>query len=123
MKHHRVTFLALAIISSIVLLVPPPRAANAQGGALEKVQRLAQVLNLTPQQKSQLTPILEAEGPKVQSIVHDPNLPPKAKEKQLQVVYDQTDPLVKAILTETQYKMWKQIRKDELEKLKQSGGL
>jgi hypothetical protein len=122
MKHLTVTVSALAIVSSIVLLVAG-RAANAQNPALEKVQRLAQVLNLTPEQKSQLVPILEAEGPKIQSIVHDPNLSPKDKDKQLQAVYDQTDPLVKAILTETQYKMWKQIRKDELEKLKQGGGL
>jgi hypothetical protein len=87
------------------------------------LQHLSQVLNLTPQQKSQLAPILEAEAPKIQSITHDPNLPPKEKVKQLQAVHEQSDPLVKNILTPTQYKMWEQIRKDELEQIKHGGGM
>lgn len=83
---------------------------------------LSQVLGLTPQQKSQLAPIVEAETPKIEAIKQNPTLSPKEKLKQLQAVHSQTDPLVKNILNPNQYQMWQQIRKEELEKIK-SGGL
>ena len=118
MKKRVVPFAALAIVSSIALFA---MALAAQEPPLDKLQHLSQVLNLSPGQKSQLLPILQAEGPKIKGVMHDPNLPPKEKEKQLHAVYDQTDPLVKNILNPTQYKMWSQIRKDELEKIKKGG--
>ena len=85
---------------------------------MEKAQKVAQVLNLSPQQQSQLQPILEAEAPKVKAIVQDPNLSAKEKKKKLKAVHSQTDPLVKSILTPTQYGQWQTIRNDELEQLK-----
>ena len=88
----------------------------ATAGA-EKAHRLAQVLNLSPQQESQLAPILQAEEPEVQAIAHDPNLSPSEKKSRLKAVYSQTNPLVKSILTPTQYKQWQMIRKDELENM------
>jgi hypothetical protein len=83
----------------------------------ERAQGLAQVLNLSPQQESQLAPILKAEKPKVQAIMQDPNLSPSEKKSKLRHVHSQTDPLVKSILNPTQYKQWQTIRNDELENL------
>jgi hypothetical protein len=37
-------------------------------------------------------------------------------------IHDQADPQVKAILTPTQYGQWKEIRKQELEQIKEGGG-
>ena len=85
---------------------------------MEKAQKVAQILNLSPQQRSQLQPILEAEAPKVKAIVQDPNLSAKEKKKKLKTVQSQTDPLVQSILTPTQYGQWQTIRKDQLEQLK-----
>ena len=84
---------------------------------MEKAQKVAQVLNLSPQQQSQLQPILEAEAPKVKAILQDPNLSAKEKKKTLKTVHSQTDPLVKSILTPTQYDQWQTIRNDELEQV------
>jgi len=117
-------FLVLTFATSVLclsMLVSPSAIARAQEqpattGA-EKAQKLAQVLNLNPQQQSQLAPILQAEAPKVQSIAHDPNLSPSEKQSQLKTVYSQTNPLVKSILTPTQYKQWQMIRRDELENM------
>ena len=86
----------------------------------EKVKKVAQVLNLSPQQQSQLAPILQAEAPKIKAITDDPNLSPRDKKK-LKAVHEQTDPLVKSILNPTQYQQWEQIRKDELEDMKGGG--
>lgn len=117
MKHRKASLAAFVIVSSVVLFVLAP-ALVAQQPPLEKLEHLSQVLNLSPQQKSQLTPILEAEGPKIQGVLHDPNLSPKEKQKQMEAIHKQTDPLVKGILNPTQYKMWEQIRKDELQQIK-----
>lgn len=91
------------------------QAAPAPGQ--EKMEQLSQVLALTPQQQSQLAPIVKAEKPKVQAIMQDPNLSPSEKKSKLQHVHSQTDPLVKSILNPTQYKQWQTIRNDELENL------
>jgi len=117
MKPRELSLAALAIVSSIALLLLAP-AAVAQQSPAEKLQHLSQVLNLSPQQKSQLAPILEAEAPKLQGVMHDPNLSPKEKKKQVEAIHKQTDPLVKGILNPDQYKMWETIRKDELEQMK-----
>lgn len=124
MKHRVVPFAALAIVSAIAFAALAPAAESqeqAQRPGAEKAQKVAQILNLTPQQRSQLTPILEAEAPKVKAIMQDPNLSPSEKKNKLKTVHSQTDPLVKSILTPTQYKQWEQIRKDELENLKGGG--
>jgi hypothetical protein len=122
MKHGAVSPTALATFSFILLLVLAPVARpQAQGPGAEKAQKLAQVLALTPQQQSQLAPILEAEAPKVKAIKDDPNLSGSEKMKKLKAVHSQTDPLVKSILNPTQYKQWEQIRKDELENMKGGG--
>jgi hypothetical protein len=84
----------------------------------ENAQAVAQILNLSPQQKSQLEPILQAEAPKVKAILTDPSLSPSEKKKQLKTVHSQTDPLVKSILNPTQYHQWETIRKNQLEQLK-----
>ena len=84
---------------------------------MEKAEKVAQVLNLSPQQQSQLAPILEAEAPKVKGIMQDPNLSPSEKKSKLKTVHSQTDPLVKSILNPTQYKQWQAIRNAELENM------
>jgi hypothetical protein len=122
MKHRAVPFAAFALLASIALLMVVGSPLKAQQPPQQKIQMLSQVLGLTPQQKSQLAPIVEAETPKVEAIKQNPMLSPKEKLKQLQAVHSQTDPLVKNILNPNQYQMWQQIRKEELEKIK-SGGL
>lgn len=113
-------YLALAL-ATMCMVVSPSVIAQTQEQApapgQERAEALAQVLNLSPQQQSQLSPILRAEKPKVQAIMQDPNLSPSEKKSKLQHVHSQTDPLVKSILNPTQYKQWQTIRNDELENL------
>lgn len=115
MKYRKLTLITvcLAFLSSGLAQTQqqPPTPGE------ERAQALAQVLNLSPQQESQLAPILRAEKPKIQAIMQDPNLTPSEKKSKLQHVHSQTDPLVKSILNPTQYKQWQTIRNDELENL------
>jgi len=122
MKNRIVTTLAFAFCALIFFSTVPTANSQTEGPGAEKVKKLAQVLNLSPQQQSQLAPILEAEGPKIKDVTSDPNLSPGEKKEKLKAVHAQTDPLVKSILNPTQYKQWEQIRKDEIQNMKGDGG-
>src|SRR5271168_1294324 len=51
------------------MLLTPVQMIQAQNGpAAQKIEQLAKQLKLTPQQKLQLAPILEAEAPKAEAI-------------------------------------------------------
>src|SRR5215469_6725964 len=80
----------------------------------EKLQQLSQVLNLSPQQKGELLPILEQEGPKLEAVKNNPNLKGRQKAMQLRAIHQQTDPEVKAILSPQQYEEWKSIRQHQV---------
>jgi hypothetical protein len=121
MKHRIATTTAVTFCACIFLSVLPVAKSQTEATGEEKVKKVAQILNLSPQQQSQLAPILQAEGPKVKAIIDDPNLSPDEKKKKLKAVHSQTDPLVKSILDPTQYKQWEQIRKDEVENMKGGG--
>jgi hypothetical protein len=122
MKNRVLLSAALAICSCAVLILVPAAKSQEQGAAAQKMQNLSQVLNLSPQQKSQLAPIIEAEAPKIQAIKENPSLSGREKMKELKSVHAQTDPLVKSILNPTQYQQWETIRKDEIDQMKKGGG-
>ena len=117
MKNRRVLFAVLAL-SACLVLMGRVQAVQEPGPGSEKLQKISQVLNLSPQQKSQLEPILEVEAPKVKAIQNNPSLSGKEKMKQLKAIHSQSDPQVKAILNPTQYKQWEAIRKDEIDQMK-----
>ena len=81
----------------------------------EKFEHLSQVLNLSPQQKTQLLPILEAEAPKVNAIKNNSALTPMQKMKELRAVHEESDPQIKAILSPQQYDEWQQIRQRQIQ--------
>jgi hypothetical protein len=112
-KHLAFTLATIGLALSSFAIAQEQAPAPGQ----EKAEALAQVLNLTPQQQSQLAPILKAEKPKVQAVMQDPNLSPKEKKSKLKHIHAQTDPLVQSILNPTQYQQWQTIRNDELENL------
>src|SRR5215469_1338627 len=117
------SFMLAALVVSFFIFHASIANAQMQGESqgpmqMEKAQKVAQVLNLSQQQQSQLQPILESEAPKVQAIMQDPNLSASEKQKKLKTVHSQTDPLIKSILTPVQYEQWQRIRKTQLEQLK-----
>ncbi len=89
------------------------QAAPAAGKA-QKFAALAKQLNLTPQQKQQLMPILEADAPKLEAIKNNASLGPLQKLEQIKAIHEQSDPQVKAILNPQQYQQLQQIRQQEI---------
>ncbi len=91
---------------------------GSQPQAADKAQKISQALNLSPQQQSQVTPILENEEPKVQDIKNDTNLRTNERQSRIKKVYEETDKLMKPILSPVQWKQWEQYRKNELSNIK-----
>ena len=108
MKNH--TCIVISTLCVGLFAVLPPSSFAQKGGAMAKAQAVAQQLNLTPQQKEKVLPILVAEGPKVQAIKNDNSLSKMQKMQQIRAIHQQTDPQMKAILSPEQYQKLKEIR-------------
>ena len=97
---------AALCLGTLALLAPASYAQNK--GA--KVQAIAQQLNLTPQQKAKVLPILVDEAPKVEAIKNNSSLSGIQKMQQIRAIHQQTDPQMKAILSPVQYQKLLAIR-------------
>src|SRR5450755_1140705 len=106
-------FASVALVLGVFVAVAP--TAQAQGPAqAQKLAALAKQLNLTPAQKAQLMPILEADAPKLEAIKNNTSLGPLQKMEQLKAIHAQSDPQIKAILNPQQYQQLQTIRQEEI---------
>jgi Spy/CpxP family protein refolding chaperone len=108
MKNH--THLVISVLCVGLFAVLPQSTFAQKGTAMSKAQAIAQQLNLTPQQKEKVLPILIDEAPKVNAIKKDNTLSKIQKVQQIRAIHQQTDPQMKAILSPEQYEKLKQIR-------------
>jgi Spy/CpxP family protein refolding chaperone len=112
MKNH--THLVISALSIAMLALLAPASFAQKGTAMSKAQAIAQQLNLTPQQKEKILPILIDEVPKVQAIKNDNELSKIQKMQQLRAIHQQTDPQMKAILSPEQYQKLQAIRQQTI---------
>ena len=110
------TLLPLAICWFLPFLEGPASFAQpSQGAAM--LGQMAKQLNLSPQQKVRLLPILQAEAPQVRAIKNDPSLTGMQKLRQLGALHAQNDPQVRAILSPQQYQRLQEMRHKEIEEM------
>ena len=95
------------------MFVLPAATSSAQNKAA-KLQAISQQLNLTPQQKAKILPILADEGPKVEAIKNNSSLSGFQKMQQIRAIHQQTDPQMKAILSPDQYQKLQAIRQQAI---------
>jgi len=86
----------------------------AASGGMQELEAISQQLNLSPEQKTQLMPILKEEMPKIQAIKSNTSLTGGEKLQQLREVHEQTDSQIKPILSADQYTKWQQIRQQQM---------
>ena len=110
MKNY-IQLIAAPLCFGIFVLLAQP--SSAQGKAA-KLEAISQQLNLTPQQKAKILPILADEGPKVQKIKNDNSFTRLQKMQQIKAVHQQTDPQMKAILSPAQYQKLQAIRQQAI---------
>jgi periplasmic protein CpxP/Spy len=118
MKNHAHLVISALSIAMFALLAPTSFAQK--GGAMSKAQAIAQQLNLTPQQKEKILPILADEVPKVNAIKNNNSLSKIQKIQQLRAIHQQTDPQMKAILSPEQYQKLQAIRQQTIRDATQS---
>ena len=117
MKNHT---LVMSVVSIGMLALLAPASFAQKAGAMSKAQAIAQQLNLTPQQKEKVLPILIDEAPKVQAIKNDNSLSRMQKMQQLRAIHQKSDPQMKAILSPQQYQKLQQIRLQTIREATQS---
>jgi Spy/CpxP family protein refolding chaperone len=118
MKHF--TRLVTSALSVAMFALLAPASFAQKGDAMSKAQAIAQQLNLTPQQKEKILPILAAEVPKVRAIKNDNSLSTMMKMQQLRAIHQQNDPQMKAILSPEQYQKLQGIRRQTIREAVQS---
>ena len=106
MKNY-IRLIAAALCIGMVVLLAPTSSAQSKAA---KLQAISQQLNLTPEQKAKVLPILAEEAPKVQAIRNDNSLSKIQKIQHVRAIHQQTDPQMKAILSPAQYEKLKTIR-------------
>jgi len=74
------------------------------------LEQIARYLNLTPQQKDKILPILADEAPKVREIKKDPSLSRMQRAQRVKAIHQQNDPQMKAILSPEQYQKLQAMR-------------
>jgi Spy/CpxP family protein refolding chaperone len=103
--------IAAALCFGMFVLVAPTSFAQTKAA---KLQAISQQLNLTPEQKAKVLPILADEAPKVQAIRNDNSLSKIQKVQHLKALHQQTDPQMKAILSPEQYQKLQAIRQQTI---------
>ena len=109
--------IAAALCFGTFVLVAPTSFAQTKAA---KLQAISQQLNLTPEQKAKVLPILADEGPKVQAIKNDNSLSRMQKIQQIKAIHHQTDPQMKAVLSPEQYQKLQAIRQQAIKDAIQS---
>jgi Spy/CpxP family protein refolding chaperone len=111
----------IAAALCVAMFVLPVQTSFAQNKAA-KLQAISQQLDLTPQQKAKVLPILADEAPKVEAIKNDNSLSKIQKVQQLRAIHQQTDPQMKAILSPAQYQKLQAIRQQRIREATQTYG-
>ena len=115
-----ITRLVTSALSVAIFALLAPTSFAQKGDAMSKAQAIAQQLNLTPEQKEKILPILAAEVPKVRAIKNDNSLSTMMKMQQLRAIHQQSDPQMKAILSPEQYQKLQGIRRQTIREAVQS---
>lgn len=98
----------------LVLAILAPTLPGQNEEKMAKVQAVAQQLQLTPEQKVKVLPILEQEAPKLEAIKNNDSLSGLQKMKQLRAIHAETAPELQKILSPAQYQKLQAIREERI---------
>ena len=118
---NRIYLLTAALCSATLVLLASTSNAQKTAG-ISKVEAISQQLDLTPQQKLKILPILQEEAPKVEAIKNNNSLSKIQKVQRLRAIHQQTDPQMKAILSQEQYQKLQAIRQQTIREATQTYG-
>jgi len=93
-----------------VQAAPDAAVSQKQQAARERLQAMWADLNLSPEQKEKLMPLLASEMEKLAALRADESLRPRQKLQRAKSLRDELTPRVKAILTPEQFAQWEKKR-------------
>jgi hypothetical protein len=105
--------LVLPLIAQFAIAQEPPSPEKQE--AIAKLEKMSTELQLTPQQKKQMMPIMMEEAKKMKGIKSNTSLGPMEKMMQLKQAGTDMDAKVQPILNPQQYQKFEQIRQQERE--------
>ena len=120
--------LALTLATQMTLAQQGTGAPGAPGANKQemaaKLEQISQTLQLTPQQKQEILPILKQEIPQLQAVKNNASLGPLQKAMQLKQISTATDAKVMPILNPEQQQKWQAMREQERQQMiqKREGG-
>ena len=107
--------LAVQLFAQFAIAQEPPSPEKQE--AIAKIEKMSAELQLTPQQKKQMMPIMMEEAKKMKGIKADASLGPLQKAMQLKQVGTDMDTKVQPILNPQQYQKFQQMRQQEREEM------
>lgn len=94
-------------------------AGNGQRFSPEQVvQRLSEKLNLTDDQKSQITPIIADRQQQLRALRANTSMRPLQKRRKMKSIFEDSDKKIKSILTAEQRKQYDELEKEMREQMK-----
>lgn len=86
-----------------------PSSARRSMEGVTEMRMLSEQLNLTPEQKEKLRPIVTEEGDQLHDVRRDQRLRPEQKNAKLLAIREEFAPKIGAVLTPEQQEKWKKI--------------
>jgi len=99
---NRICLLTGALCCAAFVLLASTSSAQ-KAGAMSKAEAIAQQLNLTPEQKIKILPILRDEMPKVNEINNDNSITNMLNMQRIRAIHQQTYPIMITISSSLQY--------------------
>ena len=93
--------------------------AQDQSSAQAKLQQLSAQLNLTPDQKEKLKPILQDEAQQMQTVRDDTSLTKQQKWSKSREIQQSFQPKVNAVLTPEQQDKLKQMKQQAIQQMRE----
>jgi len=118
----RLSVIVFAALAALALCTPIVAAQDNMGGnpeAMQRLEKMSAALQLTPQQKRQVAPVIMDEAPKVKALKSDTTMPPLQKAMKMRQISEATDAKLKPILTPSQYQTLMQMQAQERQQMMQ----
>jgi len=122
-KTPRIAVIVFALLAALALCTPIVAAQDTMGGpqgnpeAMQRLEKMSAALQLTPQQKRQVAPVIMDEAPKVKALKSDTTMPPLQKAMKMRQISEATDAKLKPILTPSQYQTLMQMQAQERQQM------
>lgn len=89
-----------------------PKGGRRGPSPQQQVERMSTELNLTADQKTKVTSLLEDQAKKARELRQDSNLAQEDRREKMRALREETDKKLKEILTPEQHQKWEKVRQE-----------